>query len=103
MDGGASRETLACACRSTEPGGHCTHVGILYEPETPVPLLEMYGTGVNLHVGRVAARAEIPAVLELIAGGGFDPSRVTDRVLPFEAAQTALLEPHTKLVFARAA
>ncbi len=102
MDGGASRETLACACRSTEPGGHCTHVGILYEPETPIPLLEMYGTGVNLHVGRAAARADIPAALELIAGGGFDPSRVTDRVLPFVAAETALLEPHTKLVFARA-
>jgi alcohol dehydrogenase len=103
LDAGASRETLACACRSTEPGGHCTHVGILYEPETPVPLLEMYGTGVNLHVGRAAARADIPAALELIAGGGFDPSVVTDRVLPFAAAETALLEPHTKLVFSREA
>jgi alcohol dehydrogenase len=99
LDAGASRETLACACRSTEPGGHCTHVGILYEPETPIPLLEMYGTGVNLHVGRAAARADIPAVLELIAAGGFDPSRVTDRVLSFAEAETALLEPHTKLVF----
>ena len=99
LDGGASRETLACACRSTAPGGHCTHVGILYEPETPVPLLEMYSTGVNLHVGRAMARADIPAVLALIAGGAFDPARVTDRVLPFAEAQAALLEPHTKLVF----
>ena len=74
-------------------------MGILYEPETPIPLLEMYGTGVNLHVGRAAARADIPAVLELIAAGGFDPSRVTDRVLSFAEAETALLEPHTKLVF----
>jgi alcohol dehydrogenase len=37
VDAGAGRETLACACRSTAAGGHCTHVGIPYEPETPVP------------------------------------------------------------------
>ncbi len=99
LDGGASRETLACACRSTAPGGHCTHIGILYEPETPVPLLEMYGTGVNLHVGRVMARADMPAVLDLVTTGAFDPARVTDRVLPLSEAHTALLGPHTKLVF----
>lgn len=101
LDAGASRESLACACRSTTPGGHCTHVGILYEPETPVPLLEMYSTGMHLHVGRAMARANLPAVLELVARGGFDPARVTDRVLPFEEAERALLEPHTKLVFSR--
>jgi len=59
----------------------------------------MYVTGVHLHVGRVMAPADMPAVLELVTAGGFDPSRVTDRVLPFSDAQTALLEPHTKLVF----
>ena len=101
LDAGASRESLACACRSTEPGGTCTHVGILYEPETPVPLLEMYTTGVTLHVGRAMARAEIPAVLDLVASGRIDPSVVTDRVVPWEEAAQALLEPHTKLVFAR--
>ena len=101
LDGGASRETLSCACRSTAPGGNCTHVGILYETETPLPLLEMYGTGIHLHVGRVMARAELPALLDLVAAGGFDPSRITDRVLPFADADTALLEPHTKLVFQR--
>jgi alcohol dehydrogenase len=99
VDGGAQRESLACACRSTQAGGVCTHVGILYEPETPIPLFEMYLTGVSLHVGRVSARAVMPAVLELITRGGFDPALVTDRVLPFSAAQSALLEPHTKLVF----
>jgi len=99
LDAGASRESLACACRSTAAGGHCTHVGILYEPETPVPLLEMYTTGVTLHAGRVMARATIPAVLELIVARRFQPERVTDRVLPFADAPAALLAPHTKLVF----
>lgn len=74
-------------------------MGILYEPETPVPLLEMYMAGVHLHVGRAMARADIPAVLSLILSGRFDPARVTDRVLPFADAETALLQPHTKLVF----
>jgi hypothetical protein len=49
---------------------------------------------------RYGAREDETA-LELIAAGGFDPSVVTDRVLPFTAAETALLEPHTKLVFTR--
>jgi alcohol dehydrogenase len=101
VDGGASRESLAFASRSTSPGGHCTHVGIIYEPETPIPLLEMYTAGLTLHVGRAMARADLPAVLEFLAGGRFDPEPVTDRVLGFREADTALLEPHTKLVFAR--
>ena len=101
VDAGASRASLACACRSTEPGGDCTHVGILYEPETPVPLLEMYSTGMKLHAGRAMARAEMPAVLDLVTSGRFDPSVVSDRVVPWEEAGAALLEPHTKLVFTR--
>ena len=103
VDAGASQASLACACRSTEPGGHCTHVGILFEPATPVPLLEMYTTGVNLHVSRAMARATIPAVLDLVTSGRLDPGVVTDRVLSFDDAPTALLAPHTKLVFARSA
>jgi threonine dehydrogenase-like Zn-dependent dehydrogenase len=99
LDAGGTRESLAQACRCTAPGGHCTHVGIIYEPETPVPLFEMYVNGINLHIGRAMARADIPAVLGLIAAGGFDPSLVTDRVVPFEQAGQALLEPHTKLIF----
>ena len=101
LDGGGTHESLACACRSTEPGGRCTSVGIHFEPVTPLPMLEMYTTGVTLHVGRVMARAAIPAVLELVASGRLDPTPVTDRVVPWEEAAQALLEPHTKLVFAR--
>lgn len=101
VDAGGLQASLACACRSTEPGGHCTHVGVLFEPETPVPLLEMYTTSITLHVGRPSARPTIPPILDLVAAGGFDPSVVTDAVLPFEEAPRALLEPHTKLVFAR--
>lgn len=99
VDAGATAASLRCACRSTAPGGNCTHVGLMYEPLTEVPVFEMYVTGVHLHVGRAMARAAVPGVLATVASGGFDPARVTDRVLAFEDAPTALLEPHTKLVF----
>lgn len=99
VNAGASHRSLASACRSTLPGGCCTHVGILYEPATPVPLMEMYVTGVTLHVGRAMARPAVEPVLALAASGRLRPELVTDRVLPFDVAATALLEPHTKLVF----
>ena len=101
LDAGSTHESLACACRSTLPGGDCTHVGILYEPETPVPLLEMYTSGLSLHVGRVMARHVMPEVLGMIERKELNPAAVTDRVLDFDSAATALLEPHTKLVFSR--
>ncbi|MFA9269199.1 MAG: zinc-binding dehydrogenase [Baekduiaceae bacterium] len=101
VDAGASGASLRCACRSVAPGGHCTHVGVIYELETPLPVLEMYSTGVTLHTGRAMARPLIDPVLGLVGTGRFHPEIVTDRVLPWRDAQTALLEPHTKLVFTR--
>jgi alcohol dehydrogenase len=65
-------------------------------------MLELYTRVVNLHIGRASARPPIPAILALAAAGRLRPERVTDRVLAFADAQTALLEPHTKLVFSRA-
>lgn len=101
VDGGASRESVACACRSTAAGGTCTSVGIVFEPTTPLPLLEMYGTGVHFHIGRAMARPAIPAVLELVAAGRLPVEKVTSRVASFEDAPTAVLEAETKLVLTR--
>ena len=101
VDASGEHAGLACALRSTEPDGVCTSIGIYFEPQTPVPLLEMYTTGIHLHAGRAMARAAIPEVLDLVASGRLDPAPVTDRVVAWEEAATALLEPHTKLVFAR--
>ena len=56
VDASGSREGLAAALRSSEPGGTCTSVGILVEPETPLPLIEMYLNGIEFHIGRVMAR-----------------------------------------------
>jgi len=101
VDCSRSREGLAFALRSTSPDGHCTHTGILLEPETPLPLLEMYTVGVHLHVGRAMARPAIPHVLDLIKAGQIAPELVTSRVAPWEAAAEAVASPETKLVIVR--
>ncbi len=101
VDGGAARESLAFALRAAEPGGWCTSVGIIYEPETPVPLFEMYADGVNFHIGRAMARDAMPAVLDLIANGKIDPARVTSNVVGWDGAAEAVLQTQTKLIVER--
>jgi alcohol dehydrogenase len=101
VDASASREGLTAAIGSTERGGECTHVGILYEAETPLPLLAMYVNGIQLNVGRAMARADLPDVLESVAAGRLRPERVTTRVVPWEGAADAVLELETKLVVTR--
>lgn len=51
--------------------------------------------------GRIHARRDAPAVLDLIAAGTLDVAPVTTRVVPFDDAADALAEHYTKLVFAR--
>ena len=92
---------LHAALRSTEPGGVCTSIGIYYEALTPVPLLEMYTTGVTLITGRAMARAAMPAVLERIAAGDLHPERVTSNVVAWEQAAEAVGEAQTKLIIER--
>jgi threonine dehydrogenase-like Zn-dependent dehydrogenase len=101
VDASASHAGLECAIASTEPGGDCTHVGILYEAATPMPLFLMYVSGIEFHVGRAMARPDMPTVLEHAAAGRLRPERVTSRVAPWDAAAEAVLELETKLVVAR--
>jgi threonine dehydrogenase-like Zn-dependent dehydrogenase len=101
VDASGAHAGLHAALRSTEPGGVCTSIAIYYEPLTPVPLLEMYTTGVTLVTGRAMARATIPAVLERIAAGELHPDRVTSDVVPWEQAAEAVAESQTKLVIER--
>jgi threonine dehydrogenase-like Zn-dependent dehydrogenase len=101
VDAGATRESLLCALRSTEPGGDCTSVGIIYEAETPLPLLEMYTNGVSFHIGRAQARPAIPAILELVLEGRLHPEVVTSRVVDWEEAPEAVQAPERKLVIER--
>ena len=98
VDASADAAGLACALRSTEPGGVCTSVGIYYTPETPVPLLEMYTYGVTFVTGRVDARPAIPKILDLVLKDQFHPEEITTSVVAWASAPWALLEPVNKLV-----
>jgi threonine dehydrogenase-like Zn-dependent dehydrogenase len=101
VDGSASREGFAAALRSTEPGGICTHTGIIYEPETPLPVLEMYTNGLELHIGRAQARATIPKVLDAVAAGRLHPEQVTSGTASWDDAAEAVFERQTKLIITR--
>jgi alcohol dehydrogenase len=101
LDTSAHPDGLALAARSTAPGGTCTAVGIFYEEYTRMPLLEMYSAGVTFHHSRVAARAVMPKVLELIADGRFDPTLVTTQRVGWAQAAEAMAEAPVKLVITR--
>jgi threonine dehydrogenase-like Zn-dependent dehydrogenase len=98
VDASADPAGLACALRSVKPGGTCTSVGIYWQPETPVPLFEMFIRGVTFITGRPSARVVMPKVLEMVASGVIKPELVTSRVATFDEAPEALLESNTKLV-----
>jgi alcohol dehydrogenase len=98
VDASGDHAGLHAALRSTAPDGICTSVAIYFEPETPVPLLELYTRGCTLHTGRAHARAVIPDVLALVAAGRLEPALVTSAVVSFDDAPAALAEPPTKLI-----
>jgi alcohol dehydrogenase len=101
VDASGTHDGLHCALRSTAPGGHCTAVGIFFEPETPMPLLEMYTQCTHFHTGRVQARPQMAEVLDLIAAGKLHPEAVTSTVAAWDDAADAVLEPEIKLVVTR--
>ncbi len=102
VDASADRDGLACALRSLEPGGTCTSVGIYFR-RTPVPLLDMFDTGVTFITGRAHARAIIPRALELLRSGRLQPDRLVTRWASWEEAPEALVDPSAKVVVLRSA
>jgi alcohol dehydrogenase len=83
---------LDFAIRATAPGGVCTPVGFYFRRGTPLPLWHMYLKDIRLHVGVSHPRADLPAVLDLIASGRFDPGRIGPRVAAWDQAPDALLD-----------
>jgi threonine dehydrogenase-like Zn-dependent dehydrogenase len=96
-----TQEGLQCAIRSTEPGGVCTCVAFAMEPQTPMPLFEMYTNGIEFRIGRVMARPLIPQLLEMAAAGSLHPDRITSKVVAWDDAADAVPDPETKLIVTR--
>lgn len=102
VDNTGDTEGLLSVLRSTDDFGVCTMVAIHFQPTTPVPLLEMYTRGVTLMTSRADSRRFLPAVLEHVAAGRFDPASVPITEVDWADAADAWLEPAVKLVVSRA-
>ncbi len=61
----------------------------------------MYTTGITFATGRVAARRDIPAVLDLVRTGRLDPSVVTATAVGWDEAPAAWSAHREKLVIMR--
>ncbi|MFI9502914.1 zinc-binding dehydrogenase [Nocardia sp. NPDC052566] len=96
--GGAT--ALRGAVDATGYDGWCTSVSVQLS-EVALPILDMYTRCCTFHTGRAHARPAIPAILDLVATGRFDPSPVTTRTVAWDDSIEALLETPLKLVAIR--
>jgi threonine dehydrogenase-like Zn-dependent dehydrogenase len=103
VDAAATPEALALALGSLDRDGVCTSTAIYFDPATipPFPLLGMYVMATTFVTGRIHARRDAPAVLDLLASGTLDVEPVTSHVVAFDDAADALLEDYVKLVITR--
>jgi threonine dehydrogenase-like Zn-dependent dehydrogenase len=101
VDASADVDGLACALRSAEPEGICTSVGIYFSDLTPIPLKQMFYTGITFKTGRANSRAGIPHVLALIESGKLNPEKLTTRLSGWADAAEAFKDPSPKVVITR--
>jgi alcohol dehydrogenase len=102
IDASGTEQGLRCALKSLEFEGACYSLSIFWENKTPVPLLDMYDTGVSFHTGRSHARPSIPPILELVEQGRLHPELITSKTVPWTDLPDALIEgDYTKLVATR--
>lgn len=101
VDSGVSPAGLSYAIRATEPEGICQSVSFYAGPPTPVALGRMYTLGIQFVTGRCHSAALLPEVVRLIEAGRLRPEAVTTRVVDWDDAADAFLEPAIKLVVRR--
>lgn len=99
VDASGTPQGLALAIRSTAHGGICHRTYGDLRPATEVPLRDMYGIGLSLHLSRVHARAVMPAVLERICAHELRPEQIITRYATFDEAPEAIFDPAVKIVF----
>ncbi len=100
VDANSTLPGLMLALRSTDAGGVCTSAGWYFAP-LELPLFELTLRSVTFKTGLIQARLGMPPVLDLIQSGKLDPRPVTDQVLAWTDAASAIGDVHEKLVFVR--
>ena len=101
VDATGDIDGLHTVVRSTERYGHCTSIAVYFDPDTTLPLLEMYTRGITFHTSRADSRRFLPDVLDLLDTTNFDPLAIPTTVVDWNDAADAWLEPATKLVVRR--
>ncbi|WP_067465900.1 zinc-dependent alcohol dehydrogenase [Nocardia amamiensis] len=91
---------LRAAIDATAYDGWCTSVSVQLQ-DVALPILGMYTRCCTFHTGRAHVRPVIPAVLDLVSAGRFDPALVTTATVAWDEAVDALLETPMKLVAVR--
>ncbi|ADP81499.1 zinc-dependent alcohol dehydrogenase [Pseudofrankia inefficax] len=97
----ANPASLAATLKATWPFGLCTDTGIYYGGTFPLPILDLYMSGIRFVTGRANARADIPRVLELLATG-LDLLPAVETVADWESAPQAWAALRGKTVITRA-
>ncbi|MGA8745179.1 MAG: zinc-binding dehydrogenase [Solirubrobacterales bacterium] len=100
VDASSRAQGLGLALRSTEPGGTCTSTGI-YWGDTPLPLFEMYKTGITFQTGVCHARTLLPEVLDLLSTGRFRPELAVAETVAWDDAPEAYACLTTKTLVLR--
>jgi alcohol dehydrogenase len=101
VDAGLTPEGLKYAIRSTAPEGICQSVSFYAGGDMPFPLGRLYTLGIRFSVGRAHAVSLLPRVMPLIESGRLRPEAVTTRVVDWDDAPDAFMEPAIKLIVRR--
>jgi threonine dehydrogenase-like Zn-dependent dehydrogenase len=101
VDAGLTVEGLRYAIRATAPEGICQSVSFYPGGDMPLPLGRLYTLGIRFFVGRAHAAALLPEVMPLIEQGRLRPEGVTTRVVAWEDAPEAFVQPAIKLIVRR--
>jgi threonine dehydrogenase-like Zn-dependent dehydrogenase len=101
VDAGLTPAGLRYAIRATAPEGALQSVSFYAGGDTPMPLGRLYTLGIRFFTGRAHAAALLPEVMPLIEQGRLRPEQITTRVVDWEEAPAAYVEPAIKLVVRR--
>jgi alcohol dehydrogenase len=91
---------LQKAVRMLRPEGVFECLGGYFQ-DVPLPLFAMYAGGVRFRIGRSNIRPHIEPLLDLVAAGVIDPTRLYTEVIPWQDAPRALAYPTVKPVATR--
>ncbi|WP_108976347.1 zinc-dependent alcohol dehydrogenase [Leptospira ryugenii] len=100
-DAHGTKEAWLFGLRSASVDGIFGTASIFWTNDLPIPYLDLYNFGIQIHIGRVRSREWMPKILDLVESGTYKPGPVVTKVVSWKDADRAYLEEETKLVVLR--